>query len=422
MEKIKITGGNSLFGTTEILPAKNSVLPIIASVFLTQGEVKIKNCPHLSDVESMLKIIRSVGGTAEWDGKDLVLSSKYANPTEVDEELTGRIRSSFFILGPILSRFSKARVSYPGGCEIGIRPIDIHLCGLKKLGVKIIDCCGVVECDGSNMHCADITLDFPSVGATENLMMASVLLDGTTILRSVAREPEIIDLANFINKMGGRIYGAGGDTIVIEGVKSLHGCEYTPIPDRIVGGTLLVATAIAGGDITLNNFSPTNIYSVLEKLVASGCEITSTENSVRIISNRELVALPKVETMPFPGFPTDMQAQFVAMLTTAHGSSLMVENLFESRYRYTAQLCKMGAKITVKDRVAVIKGVKRLHSAVVKAEDLRGGASLILAALGAEGESTITDIYHIDRGYYRIEEQLASLGANIKREYYNKEG
>ena len=415
MEYLKIRGGNRLSGSVEITSAKNAVLPILACSVLTESDVRIKNCPRLSDVTAMLDIVRSIGGKADYDGRDVAVNCRDCVPSYISSDLTGGIRSSIFILGPILARFRKAAISYPGGCEIGLRPIDLHIFGLKKLNVAVKEENGMLVCDGSEMRAGEIDLDFPSVGATENIMMAAVFLDGTSVIRNAAREPEIVDLANFINVLGGRVYGAGSDTIAIEGVKGLNGGEYAPVPDRIAGGTFLTACAIAGGRIDLIGLTTDNVHSVTEKLVRAGCKIGGGNDYVSIEANKRVNAIHKIETQPYPGFPTDMQAQFVAMLSSADGYSVMVENLFENRYKYTVQLNKMGAKITVKDRIAVVKGVKRLHGGVVKAEDLRGGAALAIAALGAEGDSVITGLHHIDRGYYRIEESLASLGADVKR-------
>ena len=319
-------------------------------------------------------------------------------------------------MGPILARFKHAALSYPGGCEIGLRPIDLHIFGLKKLNVKIREENGHIICDGSDMKSAEIDLDFPSVGATENIMMAAVFLNGKTTIRNAAREPEIVDLADFINSIGGKIYGAGTDTLVVEGVKKLSGGEYTPVPDRIAGCTFLAACALTGGDVYLENLRSDTVNAVTEKLMRAGCELTRGYDFVRIRSSGKLKAIHKVETQPYPGFPTDMQAPLVAMLTRANGCSVMVENLFENRYKYTVQLNKMGAKITVKDRIAVVKGVNKLHGTSIKSEDLRGGAALVIAALAAEGESIVTGVSHIDRGYYKIEDDFRSLGADIKRE------
>lgn len=417
MEYLRVTGGNRLDGSLKIASAKNAVLPIIAAALLSEEDILIKNCSALSDITAMMKIIRSTGGKAEYDGNNILINCRNSNPALIESDLTGKIRSSIFIMGPILARFKHAALSYPGGCEIGLRPIDLHIFGLKKLNVKIREENGHIICDGSDMKSAEIDLDFPSVGATENIMMASVFLNGKTTIRNAAREPEIVDLADFINSIGGKIYGAGTDTLVVEGVKKLSGGEYTPVPDRIAGCTFLAACALTGGDVYLENLRSDTVNAVTEKLMRAGCELNRGYDFVRIRSSGKLKAIHKVETQPYPGFPTDMQAPLVAMLTRANGCSVMVENLFENRYKYTVQLNKMGAKITVKDRIAVVKGVNKLHGTSIKSEDLRGGAALVIAALAAEGESIVTGVSHIDRGYYKIEDDFRSLGADIKREY-----
>ena len=416
MEYLRVTGGNRLDGSLKIASAKNAVLPIIAGALLSEEDILIKNCSALSDITAMMKIIRSTGGKAEYDGNNILINCRNSNPALIESDLTGKIRSSIFIMGPILARFKHAALSYPGGCEIGLRPIDLHVFGLKKLNVKIREENGHIICDGSDMKSAEIDLDFPSVGATENIMMAAVFLNGKTTIRNAAREPEIVDLADFINSIGGKIYGAGTDTLVVEGVKKLSGGEYTPVPDRIAGCTFLAACALTGGDVYLENLRSDTVNAVTEKLMRAGCELTRGYDFVRIRSSGKLKAIHKVETQPYPGFPTDMQAPLVAMLTRANGCSVMVENLFENRYKYTVQLNKMGAKITVKDRIAVVKGVNKLHGTSIKSEDLRGGAALVIAALAAEGESIVTGVSHIDRGYYKIEDDFRSLGADIKRE------
>lgn len=416
MEYLRVTGGNRLDGSLKIASAKNAVLPIIAGALLSEEDILIKNCSALSDITAMMKIIRSTGGKAEYDGSNILINCRNSNPALIESDLTGKIRSSIFIMGPILARFKHAALSYPGGCEIGLRPIDLHIFGLKKLNVKIREENGHIICDGSDMKSAEIDLDFPSVGATENIMMAAVFLNGKTTIRNAAREPEIVDLADFINSIGGKIYGAGTDTLVVEGIKKLSGGEYTPVPDRIAGCTFLAACALTGGDVYLENLRSDTVNAVTEKLMRAGCELIRGYDFVRIRSSGKLKAIHKVETQPYPGFPTDMQAPLVAMLTRANGCSVMVENLFENRYKYTVQLNKMGAKITVKDRIAVVKGVNKLHGTSIKSEDLRGGAALVIAALAAEGESIVTGVSHIDRGYYKIEDDFRSLGADIKRE------
>ncbi len=415
MEHLVINGGRKLSGILEIKSAKNSVLPIIACCIMSKEDILIKNSPKISDVNNMLNIIRSIGGKAKFDGNDVYINCREVNPVLVDSNLTGGIRSSIFILGPILGRFRRARISYPGGCDIGLRPIDLHISGLKTLNVDVSEQSGMIVCDGGNLSGGVVNLDFPSVGATENLMMAGVLTKGRTVIRNAAREPEIIDLQNFINFLGGNVAGAGSDTIVVNGVGKLGGGAYNPVSDRIVAGTYLAACAAAGGDVTLTNVKPNTFYSVIEKFARAGFSLKETNSSVRIIASTRPKAIRKIETQPFPGFPTDMQAQMTALLSLADGSSIMVENLFESRFKYTMQLIKMGADITVKDRVAMIKGVKELSPAVLRADDLRGGAALVIAALSAKGVSEIDGLHHIDRGYCKIEDDLKSLGADIVR-------
>ncbi len=415
MEQLIVQGGNRLSGELSLKSAKNSVLPIIACCIMSKEDILIKNVPRISDIYNMLDIIKSLGGRADFEGDDIYINCGELNPHHLEESLTCGIRSSIFILGPILSRFKRAEVNYPGGCDIGLRPIDLHIMGLKALNARVTEVNGRITCEGGDLSGGTVNLDFPSVGATENIMMAGVLAKGRTVIRNAAREPEIVDLAGFINKLGGRVSGAGSDTIVVDGVAALKGCEYYPVSDRIVAGTYLAACAVCGGDIVISNVRPYTVYSVLEQLYRCGCKITENGNFIRLVSNAKLKPIRKIETQPFPGFPTDMQAQLTAILTVADGSSMMVENLFEHRFKYTMQLNKMGADITVKDRVAMIKGVKELHPASVKADDLRGGAALVIAAMSAQGRSEISDICHIDRGYYRIEDDLNLLGADIRR-------
>lgn len=416
MDKLIIEGGNKVNGEIFIESAKNSVLPIIACCILSKEEIIIKNCPKISDIYSMLNIIRSIGGEAEFIGGDIFVNCKDANPCLVEANLTGGIRSSIFILGSILGRFKTADISYPGGCEIGLRPIDLHIFGLKCLNVDIIEESGMIKCDGRKIRGGVVNLDFPSVGATENIMMAGVLTRGITVIRNAAREPEIVDLQNFINFLGGRVSGAGSSVITIEGVPSLRGGEYNPIADRIAAGTYLIGCAMCGGELTVKNIGVESLYSLVEKLARSGCSVVDGKDSIKILSNGKLKAIHKTETQPYPGFPTDMQAQFMAMLTIADGCSIVVENLFESRFKHTVQLKKMNANITVQDRVAMIKGVKTLSGANVSAEDLRGGAALVLAGMAAQGTTVVTNISHIDRGYYKIENVFNSIGACITRE------
>lgn len=415
MQKLIIDGGTPLDGEITVQTAKNAALPIIAACILTDEPVVIHKCPRLNDIYAMLDIMRHLGCTVEFDDDKLTVCCNDISLNVINSDLTGKLRSSIFILGSILSRCRRAYISHPGGCEIGLRPIDLHIAGLKSLAVKIVDDCGVICCDGSEMRSGVINLDFASVGATENLMMAGALLDGETVIVNAAREPEIIDLADFINAMGGRVSGAGGSVIRIVGVKKLHGCDYTPMPDRICAGTFLAATAAVGGNVTVKNVVPEHIFGITERLKKVGAKISVRNGAARLISDGRIKPIHKLETNVYPAFPTDMQPQFCAMLTRASGSSVIIENLFENRFGYTNELIKMGAEITVKDRIAVISGVKTLHGAIVKACDLRGGAALVIAALAAEGRSTVGGVEHIDRGYEHIENVFTALGGNIKR-------
>lgn len=415
MEYITVRGKRKLCGEISLPAAKNAVLPIFAASLMIKGQVLIKDCQPLADVKKMAEIVGFLGGTAKFSGGDLFIDCRHVQPKPLEEKYTSEIRSSVFLLGPLLGAFGCACLCYPGGCEIGLRPIDLHIDGLKRLGVVISEKNGKIFCDGTNMRAGEVCLDFPSVGATENLVMASALLDGTTIIRNAAKEPEVRDLANFINVAGGKVYGGGTDTICVQGVKKLGEVIYKPLPDRIVAGTAVAACAVGGGKIALKNYCERDMKAVEAKFRQEGARITHEENAAVFEFSDRPKTVRKTETQPFPGFPTDMQPLFLATLCYARGTGIMVENLFESRYRYTRQLIKTGADITVKDRVAIVRGKQNLRSADMTAEDLRGGAALIVAALGAEGESVIRGIRHVDRGYYKIEKLLLSLGADISR-------
>ncbi len=416
MDKFIIDGGVPLSGEIEVQTAKNAALPIIAACILTEDPVIIENCPRLRDIDAMLDIMRHLGCSAEFVGNDLHVCCRNISLNVINSDLTGKLRSSIFILGSILSRCRRAYISHPGGCEIGLRPIDLHISGLKSLAVGIADEYGVICCDGSKMRGGVINLDFASVGATENLMMAGALLDGDTVIVNAAREPEIVDLADFINAMGGKVVGAGESVIRVTGVKRLHGCSYRPIPDRICAATFFAAVAATGGEIAVKNVVPEHVFGITERLKKMGIKLyIGHGGTVRVVAEGRPRPLHKLETNVYPAFPTDAQPQFCAVLSRATGSSIVVENLFENRFGYTAELSKMGAAITVKDRVAVVRGVPVLHGAVLGALDLRGGAALVIAALSAEGRSVITGVEHIDRGYEYIERTLASVGAKMRR-------
>ena len=415
MDKYIINGGRKLYGSVNIQSAKNTVLPLLAASVLTDEEVKIHAVPMINDVENMLRILKEVGCKITRKKGAAIIDSSNAISHEIPTRLTKELRSSVFMLGSVLTRFNRAKISYPGGCDIGLRPIDLHLSGLKQLGVTIEEKDGYINCYAEKLMGAEILLDFPSVGATENIMLAAVKADGITVIRNAAKEPEIIDLQNFLNAMGANVRGAGGGTIAIKGVKRLHGVDYTAMGDRIEVGTYLVATAICGGEIETSGVPAENLAALLHKLRENGCKIHTKNDKILLRSDGKLKSVDIVETMPFPGFPTDLQAQYGALCTTATGTTLLVENLFETRYRYAAELKKMGADVTVRGRTACIRGVKALHGADLTASDLRGGAALVLAALKADGQSSVFDLSHIDRGYADFEGKLRKLGADIRR-------
>lgn len=415
MDILHIEGGEKLYGECEITSAKNSLLPILAGSIMCNGQVVIENCAYYTDVDYMIKILASLGATYEKVGNELFLDLKDANKYFVDEIYTKKVRSSIFMLGPLLSRFKHAKVAYPGGCNIGIRPIDLHLKGLKELNVKIEEKHGYIICDGTHMRAGKIHLDFPSVGATENLIMASIFLKGKTTITNVAKEPEIVDLQRFLNSMGACVDGAGTSTIEVVGVDKLHSTKFKPIPDRIITGTYIIACAMAGGEIYLKNTIFEHNMALISNLKQAGLKVTHKAGTTRVICGGRLKCIPQISTMPYPGFPTDLQSQVLALQTISRGTSVICENLFETRYKMCTELIKMGADITLKDKTAVVKGVNRLYGASVVANDLRGGAGLVLAGLTCDGYTTVEEAQHIDRGYYKIDEDLNKLGAKITR-------
>lgn len=415
MEKYIINGRNKLFGSVEIQTAKNSVLPILAAAVLTDEKVKIINTPKITDVRNMVKILTKLGCKAVYDGDDISIDSSCADCYEIPSELAHELRSSVFLLGSVISRFHTAKIAYPGGCDIGLRPVDLHLTGLKRLGVEITEANGYIICKCENLRGNEIMLDCPSVGATENIMLAAVKAEGTTVIKNAAREPEIEDLQKFLNCLGAKVKGAGSGTVVIEGVKKLGGCEFLPISDRIEAGTFLVAAAMCGGEVELSHASAENISSLIHKLRENGCKIHTNNDRIVLESNRRLTSVKSIETQPYPGFPTDLQAQMTALCCICRGQSIITENLFETRFKYVPELRKMGADITVINRNAFVRGVEGFKGATVVAHDLRGGAALVLAALAAEGKSQILDVSHIDRGYAAFEYKLRKLGGDIVR-------
>ena len=412
MPKFVITGGRKLDGKVQIESAKNSVLPLLAGAILTKENVTIKSCPKIIDVLNMIKILKKLGVKAEFLGNDLVVDSSDINSYTIPSCLTKELRSSVFMLGALISRLRKARISYPGGCEIGSRPIDIHISALKKLGVDITEIGDEVICLAHNMRSEEIYLDFPSVGATENVILASVLIDGLTVIRNAAREPEIEDLIEFLNSMGAKITGGGTEIVRIEGVKSLHGTEFNPMPDRIEAGTYLISALITGGNVELHNCRAENILSVIHKFCNNTCKIDANNGIIHIKGGERPKAF-SICTNPYPGYPTDMQAQAMALAAISDGTSFITENIFEMRFKHAVELKKMGADIKICGRMATIQGVDSLSGADVYAKDLRGGASLVLAGLSAHGTTTVNDIRHIERGYLDMDKKLALLGADI---------
>lgn len=415
MEKYIINGGNKLYGSVEIQTAKNSVLPILAAAVLTDGKVTILNVPQISDVRNMVKILSKLGCRAEFNGNNLIIDSSSADCYEIPSELAHELRSSVFLLGSVISRFHMAKIAYPGGCDIGLRPVDLHLTGLKRLGVEITEENGYIICKCDKLTGNEIMLDCPSVGATENIILAAVKAEGVTVIKNAAREPEIEDLQRFLNAMGAKVSGAGSGTVIVHGVEKLTGCEYLPISDRIEAGTFLIAAAMCGGEVELKRASAENISSLLHKLRENGCKIRVHNDKIYLENNRRLTSVKSIETQPYPGFPTDLQAQITALCCICRGQSIITENLFETRFKYVPELRKMGADITVINRNAFVRGVEKFHGATVIAYDLRGGAALVSAALSADGRSEILDISHIDRGYGAFEYKLRQLGGDIVR-------
>lgn len=415
MDAFLIRGGRKLSGEYMVQNAKNAALPIMAAAILTEEKTVLRNCPALSDIRNMGQILKTLGCKVHMDGNNLQIDPQGLHSYEMPDGLAKKLRSSIFMLGPILARFRKATVTFPGGCEIGLRPIDLHLKGLKQLNVSIRNEGGVIFCDGHHMQAGSVHFDYPSVGATENIMMAAALLRGTTTIHNAAREPEIVDLQNFLCRMGAKITGAGTDVIVIQGVSKLHGVEYTPMADRIVAGTLLAAAAVTGGNIRLKNAPAQEMVAILSKLEEMGCLITRKADELILRAPEKLRAFSQLQTQPHPGFPTDMQAQMMAIATLAQDTSVVVENVFENRFAHAGDLNRMGARIILNGRTAVIHGVESLDGLSVTARDLRGGAALAIAGLAARGETLVERADFIDRGYESLEKALCSLGGDVRR-------
>jgi UDP-N-acetylglucosamine 1-carboxyvinyltransferase len=417
-ERIIVTGGRRLSGEVRISGAKNSVLPIIVATLLSDGECVLEDVPRLADVEIIDDVLASLGAGISQEGNVLVVNGAGVNKTEAPREYIQRMRASVLIMGPLLARFGRAVLSLPGGCAIGARPIDLHLKGLELLGavIQIRDDEVVAEVPGGRLHGAEIFLRVPSVGATENLVMAASLAEGVSVIENAAREPEIVDLANFLNEMGADVRGAGTGKIRINGVKSLHGANHTIIPDRIEAGSYLLAGAITGSTIRVTNCIADHLRPVLDKIRESGAVIEEdTLANALTLRGADRILPVDIKTEPYPGFPTDMQSQFMAYMCLCQGTSTFVENIFENRYMHVDELRKMGAQIQTESRNAFVMGVPKLYGAQVRATDLRAGAALIIAGLAAEGQTVISDLHHLDRGYENLVEKFSALGADIRR-------
>lgn len=418
MEKLVIEGGRRLEGELTVQGSKNSALPILAATALTGKTAILHNCPALCDTESSMRILQYIGCEAKRIGDTVIVNSEAPDRFDIPESLMREMRSSIIFLGALIARFGKAEVSSPGGCAIGLRPIDLHLSALEMLGVRTEETCGRLFCHAPNgLVGASITLSFPSVGATENIILCAVCAKGKTVIHNAAREPEISDLAAFLNGSGAEICGAGTDTVTITPTERFVSYEHTIMPDRIMSATFMAATAVTGGKIRLRNALVEDLLPVLPYFEQSGCTIRSTNKTISLYAPGRLRSAKLVRTMPYPGFPTDFQASAMVMASVANGTGVFVENIFESRFKHVPELVRMGAHITVQNNVAVVQGVPRLYGANVQAPDLRAGAALVTAGLAAEGKTTVSCLRHIDRGCEKFEQNLASLGASIVRVY-----
>ncbi|MFT8888472.1 MAG: UDP-N-acetylglucosamine 1-carboxyvinyltransferase [Ethanoligenens sp.] len=416
MCKLVIEGGRPLQGTIDIQGAKNAALPVLAACVLCESPCVIHNCPGLLDVDASCKILKHLGCRVKKEKGTVTVDPTNVAECSIPDALMREMRSSIVFLGAIAARLGQARISFPGGCELGPRPIDLHLAALRKLGLVINEGHGFLDCHCTGrLHGETIALSFPSVGATENILLAAVTAEGLTTIINAAREPEIADLASFLNRCGAKIRGAGESVVEIEGVDALHGSEHRVIPDRIVATTYMTAAAVTGGELELRGVQHTHLSPVVPVFLEAGCAIRADKENLFLRAVHSLHPLRCVRTMPYPGFPTDAQAPVMAMSTLAEGNSLFVENIFENRYKHVPELVRMGASIKLEGKVAVVEGVRALFGAPVVAADLRGGAALVVAGLAAEGTTEVTGLHHIDRGYTSIEQDLASVGARIRR-------
>jgi UDP-N-acetylglucosamine 1-carboxyvinyltransferase len=414
LEALVVRGGARLAGEVDVAGSKNIALAILSAVVLVDGPTVLRNVPDLSDTRTKARLLERFGAKVDWQGDTLTVDSSNLYDGEADEETVRSIRTSFYLLGPLLARLGRVHMPAPGGCKIGARPVDFHLKGLELLGGKVELDHGVYTAKTQGLKGAEIYLDFPSAGATQHLMTAAVLAEGITVIQNSAMEPEVTTLADFLNSLGARVEGAGTSTIVIHGVKSLHPSNFRIPADRLQAGTYLLAGAITGGEVTVRGILPETQTALVNKLREAGAEVHEGSDWVQVGVNRRLNGL-KVKTMPYPGFPTDMQQPMAALLTLAHGPSAVEETIYESRTGHISELARMGAKIRIEGRSAIIEGVEKLKSAVVESSDLRAGAALVLAGLAAEGQTIVKNVHFIDRGYERLEETLSSLGATIRR-------
>ena len=418
MKSYIIEGGKKLEGTVKISGSKNASLPILAATILSEKTNKLYNVPQIRDTKTTLEILKLLGCKIKQNSGKIEINSKHITKTEIPEHLMREMRSTVIMAGALLGRFKEVTFSYPGGCDIGSRPIDLHINAFKKLGVEITEEAGFIKCKANKIIGTNIDLDFPSVGATENIILATVLSTGTTTINNAAMEPEIIDMVQFLKKMGAKIQGEGTNQIIIDGVEKLSGVSYNIMPDRIEAGTILCAVAATGGNVILDNVIPEHLTAVINKLEETGCKIEINNKKITLNAQKKLKPID-IKTMTYPGFPTDLQQIFATMLVKASGTSIIVENIFESRYKYISELRKMGAKVTVEGKTAIIKGTRKINATTVVCTDLRGGAALVIAGLMAKGKSRVENIGYIQRGYENLENKLGSLGAKIKLEESN---
>ncbi len=416
MGRYRVEGGYPIYGEIETRGSKNGVLPILAAVLLTESETILHHCPLISDFFLTLEILKSLGCRIKREGRTVIIDASYANKSHIENDIVQKMRSSIIFMGALVGKYGEACIGYPGGCEIGVRPIDLHLKAFREMGVTIRDEKGFIYCTSQTIIGSKINLDYPSVGATENILLLAAKAQGRTTIYNSACEPEIVELANFLNACGAKITGAGTDCITIDGVQRMHGAEYAVFPDRIEAGTFLCAAAITGGEMHLKRVAPEDMRQTILRLAEVGCKIIEGQNEIYLKAPKILRPVDIIHTGPYPGFPTDMQPQMMSVLTLARGTSIISETVFEARFKHIAELCRLGADIHVEGQTAVIKGVKKLQGCYVSGRDLRGTAALILAGLIAEGETVVENSHYVERGYEELEKALTLLGAKIRLE------